>query len=179
MFLFLPPLAPLALSTLLSIHTAPPVHMEFVKTATSIESFQSFQNFQSVEYIDAYDGDTFTVNLPNLIPDVFGKKMPVRIRHIDTAEMNGKTPCEKEMAQKAKDVVASLLKNAKKIDLVDVDRDKYFRLLCSVNITTQANETFDLSNYLMAEGYAVPYEGETKPKTDWCSLLRKRKLSPH
>ena len=167
---------PLALSTLFSIPTASFVHMEFVKTATTIESFQNIQN---VEYIDAYDGDTFTVNLPNLIPDVFGKKMPVRIRHIDTAEMNGKTPCEKEMAQKAKDVVASLLKSAKKIDLVDVDRDKYFRLLCSVNITTQANETFDLSNYLMAEGFAVPYEGETKPKTDWCSLLKKRKLPSH
>jgi endonuclease YncB( thermonuclease family) len=113
------------------------------------------------------------VNLPDTIPDVFSHEISVRVRHIDTAEIKGSNKCEREMAEKAKVVVTTLLKNAKKIDLEDVGRDKFFRLLCSVNITTQANENLDLSNYLIAEGYAVPYEGETKPKTDWCKLLRK------
>ena len=129
--------------------------------------------FRNVTYVRNPDGDTVVVNLPDTIPDVFSREIPVRIRHIDTPEMKGTSPCEHDMAVKARDVTTSLLKNAKKIDLENVDRDKYFRLLCSVNITTQTNEKFDLSTYLMAEGYAVPYEGETKPKTDWCKLLRK------
>jgi endonuclease YncB( thermonuclease family) len=133
--------------------------------------------FSSVSYVSNYDGDTITVDLPDTIPDVFSHEISVRIRHIDTPEITSKDKCEKDAAQKAKAVTNSLLKNAKKIDLEDVGRDKYFRLLCSVNIITQANENLDLSNYLMAEGYAVPYEGGTKPKTDWCKLLRKRKSS--
>jgi endonuclease YncB( thermonuclease family) len=129
--------------------------------------------FSSVTYVRSYDGDTITINLPNSIPDVFGHEIPVRVRHIDAPEIKGLTKCEKDAAQKAKAAISSILEKAKIISLEDVGRDKYFRLLCSVNITTQTNETFDLSNYLIAEGYAVPYEGETKPKTDWCKLLRK------
>lgn len=136
-------------------------------------SAASTNSFREVKYVSNYDGDTLTVNLPDTIPDVFSHEISVRVRHIDTAEIKGSNKCEREMAEKAKVVVTTLLKNAKKIDLEDVGRDKFFRLLCSVNITTQANENLDLSNYLIAEGYAVPYEGETKPKTDWCKLLRK------
>jgi endonuclease YncB( thermonuclease family) len=131
--------------------------------------------FSSVSYVNNFDGDTITVNLPNSIPDVFSHEISVRIRHIDTPEIKGKGKCEKEMAQKAKDVVTSLLKNAKKIDLEDVGRDKYFRLLCSVNITTKEDKIIILSQYLLEHGYAVPYEGDTKQVVDWCVMKRKIK----
>ena len=130
----------------------------------------TYNSLLSVTYVNNFDGDTITVNLPNSIPDVFGHEIPVRIRHIDTPEIKGNGKCEKEAAQKAKAVVSSLLKNAKRIDLEDVGRDKYFRLLCSVNITTQEDKIIILSQYLLEHGYAVPYEGNTKPKTDWCKI---------
>ena len=130
----------------------------------------TYNTLLSVTYVNNFDGDTITVNLPNSIPDVFGHEIPVRIRHIDTPEITGNGKCEKEAAQKAKAVVSSLLKNAKRIDLEDVGRDKYFRLLCSVNITTQEDKIIILSQYLLEHGYAVPYEGNTKSKTDWCKI---------
>lgn len=152
---------PLALSTMISYA---PVHMEFVKTATTLT-----ESLRGVEYVDAHDGDTFTVNLPNTIPNIFGKKMPVRIRHIDTPEMNGSGKCDKDMALKAKAVTSSILKNAKKIDLENVGRDKYFRLLSEVRA-----DGVLVSDVLLQQRLAVPYEGETKAVVDWC-LMKKKK----
>jgi endonuclease YncB( thermonuclease family) len=117
-----------------------------------------------------HDGDTLTVNLPNSIPDVFGHEIPVRIRHIDTPEITGNGKCEKEAAQKAKVATTSLLKNAKKIDLEDVGRDKYFRLLATVRA-----DGVSIGQYLIDQKLAVPYEGDTKQVVDWCTMQRKIK----
>ena len=131
----------------------------------------SAESFPDVEYVNNHDGDTFTVNIKGL-PAVFGQKLPVRVRAIDTAEMNGKGSCEQEMAHLAKDRVYSLLHNAKRVDLNNVGRGSFFRLLADVIIITDKGETIDLSDHLLKVGYAVPYKGGTKPKTNWC-LLRK------
>lgn len=127
-------------------------------------------NFRNVEYVDNFDGDTVTVNLPNSIPNIFSYEIPVRVRHIDTAEIKGSTKCEREMAVLAKDLVSSLLKRAKKIDLEDVGRDLYFRLLAEIWVYDNV-KIIPLSAYLLEQGYAVPYEGGTKPKVDWCKKL--------
>jgi micrococcal nuclease len=121
------------------------------------------ESFRCVTYVENYDGDTLTVNIPRL-PALFGYKVPVRIAHIDTAEMDSADPCEKASAIAAKDKVLSLLKGAKKIDLINVKRDKYFRILSEVTV----NGEFSLGAYLIANRLAVPYEGETKPLTNWC-----------
>ena len=144
-------------------------------SAAVLSSVQQVNKFSSVELVRVYDGDTITVNLPNTIPDVFSHEIPVRIRHIDTPEITGNGKCEKEAAQKAKAVVSSLLKNAKRIDLEDVGRDKYFRLLAQVVITTKEDKIIILSQYLLEHGYAVPYEGDTKQVVDWCTMKRKIK----
>lgn len=144
-------------------------------SANVMSSVQQVNKFSSVELVRVYDGDTITVNLPNSIPDVFGHEIPVRIRHIDTPEIKGNGKCEKEAAQKAKVATTSLLKNAKKIDLEDVGRDKYFRLLVQVVITTKEDKIIILSQYLLDQKLAVPYEGDTKQVVDWCTMQRKIK----
>jgi endonuclease YncB( thermonuclease family) len=93
------------------------------------------------------------------------------VRHIDTAEIKGSNKCEREMAEKAKVVVTTLLKNAKKIDLEDVGRDKFFRILSQVVITTTEGKIIILSKYLLDNNYAVPYEGEKKQVANWCKIL--------
>ena len=123
--------------------------------------------FKSVELVRVYDGDTFIINLPNTIPDVFSREISVRIRHIDTAEMKGSSACEKGMAMKAKMITESLLKNAKKITLENVARDKYFRLLADTNV-----DGVDVGKVLLDKGYAVQYEGDKKFKVDWCKRLK-------
>lgn len=126
-------------------------------------------SFRNVEYVSNYDGDTVTVNLPSTIPAVFSHEIPVRIRGIDAAEMKSSNNCELEMAIRAKEVVTTLLKTAKKIDLEDVGRDKYFRLLAEI-VVYDDTKIAPLSVYLIEHGYAVPYNGDTKPKVDWCKM---------
>ena len=47
-----------------------------------------------------------------------------------------------------------LLEQAQQIDLVDVERDKYFRVVAKVNVDGR-----DLSQLLLEEGHAVIYDG--------------------
>ena len=123
--------------------------------------------FTKVEFVGAYDGDTFTVNIPSL-PDVFGKKIPVRIRHIDTPEKNGETLCEKRVAAEAGQMLEELLAGAKRIDLINPQRDKYFRILSDVMV----DRKIDVAGFMLKNNLAYPYEGETKPLVDWCRYGR-------
>jgi len=123
--------------------------------------------FKSVELVRVYDGDTFIINLPDTIPDVFSREISVRIRHIDTAEIKSTDTCERDVAIKAKTITHSLLKNAKVITLENVGRDKFFRLDATV-----IADNVDVGKFLLDKGYAVPYEGGVKSKVDWCKKLK-------
>jgi len=129
--------------------------------------------FNDVEYIGNFDGDTITVTLPNKkIPSVFGTEIPVRVRGIDTAEMTSRIQCERDMARKAKKAITALLLDAKRIDLENVTRDKYFRLLADITVYQRDNSRINVSNFLLKQGLAVPYDGGTKLKVSWCGMLQ-------
>lgn len=122
--------------------------------------------FRCVEHIGNYDGDTIRVNIPDLHP-LLGNNIPVRVKGIDTAEINGKSPCERKKAVEAKDVVTTLLTSANKIELRNVSRDKYFRILADVFVGE-----ISLSDVLIHRGLARRYSGGTKDNADWCSVER-------
>ncbi len=122
--------------------------------------------FRCVKYLKNHDGDTVTFDIPNIHP-LLGKKISVRVAHLDTAETKGKLPCEKEAARTAKRLTESLLKNAKQIDLANVQRDKYFRVLADVVVDGKSIKDLLLKNQL-----AYSYEGKTKQKIDWCKVMR-------
>ncbi len=119
--------------------------------------------FKSVEYVKVYDGDTFTVNIP-FMPKVFGRNISVRIAHIDAPEINGEGECESAVAREAELALEDLLSSAKSIELINPGRDKYFRILADAKV----NGKILLSQYMLDKKLAVPYEGDTKPVTDWC-----------
>lgn len=121
--------------------------------------------FRCVKYIRNYDADTITFDIPNVHP-IIGDKISVRVRHIDTPEIKGKLPCEKEAARSAKRLIENLLKNAKRIDLENVDKDKYFRLLADVIVDGKP-----IKDVLLKNNLAYTYEGKTKQKINWCSRL--------
>lgn len=119
----------------------------------------------SVEYSDTItdftiikvrDGDTFMINIPN-IPDVFGKNIAVRIRGIDTPELNDSREEIRKISIQAKEELEKLLLNAKEITLYNLGRDKYFRLLASVKV-----DNVDVSEYLIKKGLAKKYNGGKK-----------------
>lgn len=120
-------------------------------------------NFRCVKYIRNYDADTITFDIPNVHP-LIGKHISVRVRQIDAPEIKGKLPCEKEAARTAKRLIENTLKSAKRIDLVNADKDKYFRILADVVVDGKP-----LRNILYRNGLAYAYEGRTKQKVDWCN----------
>lgn len=119
--------------------------------------------FKCITYIRNYDADTVTFNIPDVHP-LLGRHISVRVAHIDTPEIKGKTECEKKLAIQARDFVGAKLKSAYRVNLIKVKRDKYFRILADIEIDGEL-----LSKLLLSHKYAVPYEGELKQQVNWCS----------
>jgi len=119
--------------------------------------------FRCVEYVRNYDADTITVNIPGVHP-LIGDKISIRVFGIDTPEVKTKDSCEKLAANRAKDLVTKMLLRAKRIDLVDVQKDKYFRILAKVKV-----DGVDLGQTLIDAKMAYPYFGDTKQKRNWCN----------
>lgn len=122
--------------------------------------------FRCVKYIKNYDADTVTFNIPNVHP-MIGQNINVRVKGVDTPEMRTKNSCEKKKAILAKQKVQELLIQASKIDLINVSRGKYFRVVADVIIDGNS-----LSDYLLKNGYAYAYDGGTKKSMNWCQSLR-------
>lgn len=102
------------------------------------------------------DGDTFIINIPN-IPDVFGKNIAVRIRGIDTPELNDSREEIRKISIQAKEELEKLLTSGEKVILYNLGRDKYFRLLASVKI-----DDVDVAEYMIKKGLAKSYDGGKK-----------------
>lgn len=117
-----------------------------------------------MEYLKNYDGDTITFNIKNLHP-IIGKRISVRVLGIDTPEIRGRAPCERKRALQAQKRVKGLLSKAKNIELKNVQRGKYFRILADVLVDGES-----LSQKLIQDGLARHYDGKKKDaKFDWCS----------
>lgn len=129
------------------------------------------RTFRCVKFLHNYDGDTIQFSIPDVHP-LLGQKISVRVLGLDTPEVKGKLPCEKEVARTAQRFVESILKNAKVINLEDVSRDKYFRILATVKADGQS-----LTDILLKNRLAYSYNGKTKEKIDWCSFGKDRKAA--
>ena len=126
-----------------------------------VDAKQKFGDYEHAIYVKNYDGDTVTFNLPKLHP-IIGNKIVVRINGIDTPEIKGKCEKEKYNAQQAKNIVEDLLKDAERIDLKNLQRGKYFRLVADIYADGE-----NLADILIDAGMAVKYEGGKK-NVRWC-----------
>jgi endonuclease YncB( thermonuclease family) len=113
--------------------------------------------FQQVEVVSVYDGDTFRVNL-NCDVALFCQNIPVRVRGIDTPELNSVSEKVRRQANEAKNFTANFLSGRSDVTLYNCGRDKYFRLLCRVKADNK-----DLTSALLNAGLGLPYEGGEKP----------------
>ncbi|MCY4523412.1 MAG: thermonuclease family protein [Halobacteriovoraceae bacterium] len=120
------------------------------------------KTFRCVKYLRNYDGDTITFDIKEVHP-LLGKKISIRVSGVDTPEIKTKNKCEKKKAKKAKRAVASVLSKAKKIDLENIERGKYFRIVADVKFDGKS-----LSKYLLDQGLGYPYNGGRKTKVNWC-----------
>ena len=116
-------------------------------------------DFLNVTYHHCGDGDTCTVTIPTVHP-LFGEKIRVRVADIDTPEIRGKCTSEKAQAIEARDRARSLMKNALRIDLRNVERGNFFRIVADVMV-----DGVSLGEQLITAGLARPYGGKRK---GWC-----------
>tara|TARA_Y100000991_G_scaffold214840_1_gene203560 strand:+ start:1626 stop:2066 length:441 start_codon:yes stop_codon:yes gene_type:complete len=135
------------------------------KSLSSLACEHSQDKFNCIEYVDNYDGDTVTVNIPNIHP-FFGKNAKIRLDGIDTPELRSKNYCEKELAARAKKFVKSLLESAQTINLKKIVKGKYFRIVGELTVDGK-----NISDILVAKNLAIPYSGKTKQIIDWCKFL--------
>lgn len=113
-----------------------------------------------VELVSVYDGDTIKVNVKGW-PDIIGKKISVRVRGIDTPEIRGKCPYEKQLAIDARDAAIEFL-NGSKLFISNIERGKYFRLVADVEVNGKS-----LSEHLLESGLAREYNGGRR--LPWCN----------
>lgn len=133
-----------------------------VSFAASSSCEHDENSFRCVQYVHNYDGDTFTVNIPQIHP-LLGDQITVRVRGIDSPEMTASRRCEREKAEKAQKLVQSLLSHARVIEINNLGRDKYFRILADAYVDGKS-----VGETLLRKGLAVPYDGGTRPDVNWC-----------
>ena len=107
----------------------------------------------------AYDGDTIKTPIVALkgLP-----KLSIRIAGIDTPEIRGKCDYEKTQAIKARDRLNQLLEG--EVTVTPLSWDKYGGRFIA---TVQDKDGRNVSEILITEGLARPYQGEKK--LPWCN----------
>ena len=104
--------------------------------------------------VSVYDGDTFKVDLKGIHP-LFGDDVSIRLHGVDTPEIRGGEDRVKALAAKARDMAEGLLRGAKRIELRNPQRGKYFRIVADVYLDGES-----LAEKLKAAGLAKDYDGE-------------------
>lgn len=115
-----------------------------------------------VKFIDAYDGDSITMDVPGWPPKEWpegcvDRYMKIRVFGIDAKEMKSRIRREKRKAIEAKYLVNQMLGNAKEVKIRIVSQGKYFRLVAHVYADGES-----IGETLIGRGLAVPYAGDTK-----------------
>jgi len=129
--------------------------------ATTVGARQS-QNQYEYQVTGIYDGDTFYIDMAGLPPEL--RRIGVRVRGIDTAEMRGKCDREKHTAAGAKAFTTRALKmSGNRVILRGLKWDKYGgRVGADVFLVNGEN----LAQMMITQGYARPYSGDKRQ--GWC-----------
>lgn len=108
------------------------------------------------QVVKVYDGDTITIASKMPYPNSPLFRFHVRLDGVDTPEIKGKNPEEKNMAKEAREALSTICMN-KIVTLKNVKNEKYGRILADVYC-----ENVHLNEWLVSQRYAVKYLGGTK-----------------
>lgn len=98
------------------------------------------------------DGDTIVVTIPDTYP-IFGGKIHVRLSGINCPELKNKDGSKSHEGVKARQFTERFVRKSGFVDLFNVKRGKYFRLLALVSV-----DDVLLNSELLKNGLAVPYK---------------------
>jgi len=136
------------------------VQHERVELKKQVEQKNVCRDLSGLFLNRVYDGDTIFVTIPAWHP-IVGKEIGIRIAGIDTPEMRTRSGKEKRLAIKARDLVRKRIAAGKKLELRNLQRGKYFRIVADVFI-----DDIRIADLLLEAGLAVRYDGGKKTK-DW------------
>lgn len=122
-----------------------------------LEAKSSYGNLMIKSVNRVHDGDTFIANIEGVHP-LIGSDISIRIKGIDTPEITDHRQDIKDLALRAKEYVNQRLRHAATVELKDVQRDKYFRILADVLVDGN-----NIAQELVQLGFAKPYDGKAKP----------------
>jgi len=116
------------------------------------------------QVIKVYDGDTITIaaKLPYDESPLY--RFSVRLLGIDSPEIKGKTPQEKEAAKKSQNALENLILN-KIVYLKDMSNEKYGRILANVYVDVDVDSSenqIHVNKWMLDNKYAHEYDGKTK-----------------
>lgn len=97
------------------------------------------------------DGDTFVVDI-DTFPKLFGYHIPVRVKGVNAPERRLPDGSINQKAFEATRFTAAFFLQPAPIVLLNVERDKYFRLLADVECNGR-----NLASELLSNGLAVAY----------------------
>lgn len=110
------------------------------------------------------DGDTLVVDA-YIWPNTQASDVAIRIRGIDTPERRGKCQKERDLAERAKQLMAQAFPVGRRVYVYQVEAGKYGgRFIAAV----RRDDGRDWANYIQQFGLAAPYQGRGA-KRDWCS----------
>lgn len=130
----------------------------FLIVSAALFAKHSYGNLTVDTVKRVHDGDTFIVDIADVHP-IIGKGISIRIKGIDSPEITDHRPEVKELAIKAREYVKTRLAESSRIELNNIGRDKYFRILADVYL-----DGANLAEELLEEGLAVPYQGKKRPQ---------------
>lgn len=122
---------------------------------------KGYGNVTVSEITSIYDADTFRVNIKDY-PPIVGERVSIRVNGVDAPEIRGKCESEKIAAQKAKQFTVEALRSAKIVELRNIERGKYFRILADVYADGNS-----LAEGLIKSGHARAYDGGKR--LGWCT----------
>lgn len=134
----------------------------FLFIANTLFAAQQYGNVFVDEVTSIYDGDTFRVSIKDY-PAIIGNRVAIRVNGIDTPEIRAKCKKEKLLARKAKQFTVNFLRTSKVIELRNIQRGKYFRIVADVY-----GDGVNLTTELIKHKLGVAYDGGKKSK-NWCN----------
>lgn len=112
------------------------------------------------------DGDTVELNRPL----VFGQRVSIRVRGVDTPEKNGACEAERALAHRASAMTADLVERSHgHARIVAPSFDKYGGRFDADVILLIDGHKVNLAQALISAKVAVTYDGGRK--IDWCAYL--------
>jgi len=128
---------------------------------SSVISEKHYGHVTVSEITSIYDADTFRVNIKDY-PPIVGERVSIRVNGVDAPEIRGKCEYEKMAAREAKQFTVKALRSAKTVELRNIRRGKYFRILADVYTDGK-----NLAEGLIESGHARVYDGGKR--LDWCN----------